>query len=265
MSEGVRTLFRQDGVFEIILTEKHVGNRFDREGLAALSAAFLHAEQAGSKAVLLSHEGDSFCLGGCLGDARKQDAGSVRAFADSLSRVLFQIYYAPVPVLAALEGNAEGGGLSLVQACDMAAASRSALFGIPEMETGMSPVISMCGANRVIPEKKMLKMALLAQRITAEEAEACGLITEAVAPGTARKTCEGWMEKFTEKNPSSISTIRRLRRDLDGGAYFRQVNTAAALLPGNLLHKDTWDMLDRRENDEKTDCSGGSACGASSA
>ena len=247
MTSGVRAFSRQDGVFEIILTGKNPGNRFDREVLAELRNALFQAEQSSAKAVLLSHEGDSFCLGGNLGDARKQDAGSVRAFADLLSDVLYRIFYCSMPVAAALEGNAEGGGLSLVQACDLAAASRKALFGIPEMEAGMSPVISMSGAYRVIPEKKLLSMALLAERLTAAEAEQYGLITRSVEPGTARKTCEEWISAFASKNPSSVSTIKRLRRDLDGGNYFRQVNAAAALLPGNLLHRDTWYMLDQRD------------------
>lgn len=250
VQEGIRSLLRPDGVYEIILTEKHPGNRFDREVLSVLNGAFRQAEEKGAKAVLLSHEGDSFCLGGNLGDARKQDAGSVRAFADQLSQVLFRIFYAQMPVVAALEGNAEGGGLSLVEACDMAAASWNARFGIPEMEAGMSPVISMSGAYRAIPEKKLLQMALLAHRITAEEAERYGLITQTVAPGSARTVCEDWIRAFSDRNPSSVSTIRRLRRDLDGGAYLRQVNAAAALLPGNLLHRDTWNMLDRMDGEK---------------
>lgn len=248
--KGIQSFLRPDRVFEIILLSKNPGNRFDVDVLAELSASLHEAELAQPKAVLLSHEGDVFCLGGNLGDARKQDAGSVRRFADLLSKVLFQIFYCSVPVVAAVEGNVEGGGVSLIQACDMAAAADTVLFGIPEMEAGMSPVISMSSANRVIPEKRMLKMAFLAERATAAEAESWGLITEAVPPGTARKTCENWIHTFTAKNPSSVSTIRRLRRDLDGGEYFRQVNAAADILPGNLLHHDTHSMLDRRDQGE---------------
>ena len=253
MAEGVKCFSRPDRVFEIVLTEKYPGNRFDKEVLGLISDGLYEAEGKGAKAILLSHEGESFCLGGNLGDARKQDAGSVRAFADLLSKVLFRIFYASMPVVAALEGNAEGGGLSLVQACDMAAASEKAMFGIPEMEAGMSPVISMSGAYRTIPEKRLLKMALLAERISAREAEQYGLITQTVRAGTAKTVCEEWISSFTGLNPSSVSTIRRLRRDLDGGNYLRQVNAAAALLPGNLLHQDTWDMLDQRDGVKKND------------
>jgi len=248
--DGVKAFLRPDGVYEIVLLPKNPGNRFDKDVLAELSASLLAAEQAEPKAVLLSHEGDVFCLGGNLGDARKQDAGSIRLFADRLSKVLLQIFYFPVPVIAAVEGDVEGGGVSLIQACDMAAAAQTVHFGIPEMEAGMSPVISMSGARRVIPEKRMLKMAYLAERATAQEAESWGLITEAVVPGTARETCESWIRFFTAKNPSSVSTIRRLRRDLDGGEFFRQINVAADILPGNMLHKDTFDMLDRRDRGE---------------
>ena len=93
-------------------------------------------------------------------------------------------------------------------------------------------------------------MAYLAERATAQEAENWGLITEAVAPGAARETCEQWIANFAAKNPSSISTIRRLRRDLDGGEYFRQINAAAAILPSNLLSNETRDMLDKRDRGE---------------
>ena len=245
--EGVRSHLRTDSVFEVALLPKNPGNRFDTAVLEELSAALLEAEKSKAKAILLTHEGDVFCLGGNLGDAREQDAGSIRTFADRLSRVLFQVFYASVPVLAAVEGDVEGGGVSLIHACDMVAAANTARFGIPEMEAGMAPVISMSGARRVIPEKRMLKMAYLAERISAQEAEAWGLITQAVACGEARSTCEEWIGRMTVKNPSSVSTIRRLRRDLDGGEYFRQINTAADILPGNILHRDTYAMLNCRD------------------
>lgn len=248
--DGVQFFLRPDGVGELILRAKNPGNRFDADVLAQFSASLLAAEEAQPKALLLSHEGDVFCLGGNLGDARKQDSTSVRRFADRLSKVLFQLFYFSVPVVAAIEGDVEGGGVSIIQACDMAAAADTARFGIPEMEAGMAPVISMSGARRVVPEKRMLKMAYLAERATAQEAEGWGLITEAVAPGTARETCERWIAAFTVKNSSSISTIRRLRRDLDGGEYFRQINAAAAILPSNLLSHETRDMLDKRDRGE---------------
>ncbi len=247
---GIKSFLRPDGVYELIFCPKNPGNRFDADVLAELSASLLAAEAAQPKALLLSHEGDVFCLGGNLGDARKQDSTSIRRFADLLSKVLFQLFYFPVPVVAAIEGDVEGGGISIIQACDMVAAAHTAHFGIPEMEAGMAPVISMSGARRVIPEKRMLKMAYLAERATAQEAENWGLITEAVAHGAARETCEQWIANFAAKNPSSISTIRRLRRDLDGGEYFRQINAAAAILPSNLLSNETRDMLDKRDRGE---------------
>lgn len=252
---AIRAILRADGVLVISLNRPEAGNRFDLAMLNELKSALDRARDA--HAVLLTHEGTAFCLGGELGDARLQHSGSVQAFAGSLKAVLIGIFTCPVPVVCALEGDAEGGGLSMVQACDMAAASSAARFSIPEIKAGMAPVVSLASAARVLPEKRMMEMALLGERIHAEEAERIGLITRAVKQGTARQQAEIWIRAFLSANDATLGTIRTLRQRVDGGRFQAALDAAGDLLVGVMMHKDTWDMISRREGElsaQKSDC-----------
>lgn len=245
--DTVTTNLRPDGVFEITLNRPTLGNRFDVAMLGMLCTAMEKASDPAVRAILLTHTGDAFCLGGMLGDARQQDAGTVQRFSGMLKKVLIAIFMCPVPVIAAIEGDVEGGGLSIVEACDMAAAASHALFAIPEILTEMPPVISFCGAYRVLPAKRLMQLALLGDKMSAEEAEHIGLITKVVKPGQAVSTCNAWSAQFIGRNPAALETIRTLRQRMDGGDYTMQLQSAADALVSVMMHKATWDMLDDKD------------------
>lgn len=239
--------FLGDGILEIRWARAERQNRFDLSTLRQLRSILVNKVDEKTSAVLMTHEGEAFCLGGLLGDPRKQDAGSVYAFAAALSDALMSIATCPVPVVAALEGNAEGGGVSIIEMCDMVAASENASFAIPEMLADMPPVISFTGAAAVMPEKRLLEMAYLGSSITAREAEQYGLITRAVQPGRALQQCKDWLQTLKSRNPAAIQTIRLLRQRITLPEMRRRIEAAADLLVFALMHEGTWAMKDRKD------------------
>lgn len=242
--------FRDDGILEIHWARADRQNRFDLSMLHQLRRILVDEVDKKTCAVLMTHEGEAFCLGGLLGDPRKQDAGSVHTFAAALSDALMSIATCPVPVVAALEGNAEGGGVSIIEMCDMVAASENASFAIPEMLTDMPPVVSFTGAAAVIPEKRLLEMAYLGRSITAREAEHYGLITKTVQPGKALLQCEDWLRTMRNRNPAAIQTIRLLRQRVTLPEMRRRIEAAADLLVFAQMHEETWAMRERKEGKE---------------
>jgi len=229
-AHGISCTRRDDGVLEVTLCSPEQGNRFDTEMLLALRRAFTERVAEGVRAVLLSHTGDAFCLGGRLNNTLND--ASARAFAQALGGALMAVAQCCVPVLAALEGRAEGGGLSIVEACDLAAAADTATFAIPEIRDDRPPVVSFASASLQVPEKCLLEMAYLGTSISAEQAARFGLITRVVAPGEARAQCERWIDELTGRDPAALQVIRQLRQQTTGEERARRVDAASeALIP----------------------------------
>lgn len=87
------------------------------------------------------------------------------------------------PVIAAIQGLALGGGTGLTAACDMAIAEAGSSFGLPEVKVGLWPCTLLPALVRAVGARKAYELALLGDRITAEDALALGLVNR-VVPAT---------------------------------------------------------------------------------
>ncbi|MFF4039711.1 enoyl-CoA hydratase family protein [Streptomyces sp. NPDC001816] len=155
----------------------------------ALSAALV-AELAGAladcgkdpdvRAVVLTHTGTTFCAGADLRDPPDPDA---------FVGLLRQIVELPRPVLARITGHVRAGGLGLLAACDITAASTQATFAFTEVRIGVAPaVISLPVIPRTDP-RALARYYLTGERFAPAEAVRLGLLTttaddvdEALAP-----------------------------------------------------------------------------------
>ncbi|MCY4477405.1 MAG: enoyl-CoA hydratase/isomerase family protein [Gammaproteobacteria bacterium] len=140
-----------------------------------------HAQDAALKCVIITGAGDkSFCAGGDL-----HELDSMRSLDDAreISRIgrraLDQVRYFPVPVAAALNGDALGGGAELALACDYSLAAGHARLGFLQARLnlmtawgGAADVIARCGSARG------MGLLLGAKRMSAVEALEAGLIDE---------------------------------------------------------------------------------------
>ncbi|MEU1251891.1 enoyl-CoA hydratase family protein [Streptomyces chartreusis] len=126
------------------------------------------AKDAGVRAVVLTHTGNTFCAGADLRDPPDPDA---------LVALLRQIVELGKPVVARVTGHVRAGGLGLLTACDIAAASREATFAFTEVRIGVAPaVISLPVLPRVDP-RAVARYYLTGERLDAPEAARIGLLT----------------------------------------------------------------------------------------
>ncbi|MGW2700999.1 enoyl-CoA hydratase family protein [Streptomyces sp. NPDC001340] len=132
------------------------------------------------RAVVLTHTGTTFCAGADLRDPPDPDA---------FVGLLRQIVELPRPVLARITGHVRAGGLGLLAACDIAAASTQATFAFTEVRIGVAPaVISLPVIPRTDP-RALARYYLTGERFAPAEAVRLGLLTttaddvdEALAP-----------------------------------------------------------------------------------
>ncbi|MFE9450668.1 enoyl-CoA hydratase family protein [Streptomyces sp. NPDC006739] len=138
------------------------------------------AEDTGVRAVVLTHTGSTFCAGADLLDPPHPDA---------VVGLLRQIVELRKPVLARVTGHVRAGGLGLLAACDIAAATTGSTFAFTEVRIGVAPaVISLPVLPRADP-RALARYYLTGERFDAAEAVRLGLLTvtaddvdEALAP-----------------------------------------------------------------------------------
>ncbi|WP_405506066.1 enoyl-CoA hydratase family protein [Streptomyces purpurascens] len=120
------------------------------------------------RAIVLTHTGNTFSAGADLKDPPPPDA---------LVGLLRQIIELPKPVVARVTGHVRAGGLGLLAACDIAAASTDATFAFTEVRIGVAPaVISLPLLPRTDP-RALARYYLTGERFDAAEAQRTGLLT----------------------------------------------------------------------------------------
>ncbi|MCX5049012.1 MULTISPECIES: enoyl-CoA hydratase family protein [unclassified Streptomyces] len=128
------------------------------------------AKDADVRAIVLTHTGNTFCAGADLRDPPNPDA---------LVGLFRQIVGLRKPVVARVTGHVRAGGLGLLAACDITAASTEATFAFTEVRIGVAPaVISLALLPRTDP-RALARYYLTGERFDATEAARIGLLTVA--------------------------------------------------------------------------------------
>ncbi len=120
--------------------------------------------------------------------------------------IFFLIERMKVPVIAAINGFALGGGCELTMACHMRVASDKSRFGQPEVNLGIIPGYG--GTQRLIQligKGKAMELLLTGDMIGAEEAHRLGLVNHLVAPGEEVAKAAEIIEKISVKGPLAVA------------------------------------------------------------
>jgi len=196
------------GVTVLTLDSPHNRNALSVRLLDELAAQLAAAAaDAGTRAVLLTHTGGTFCAGADLREAGAADGP--RRLLD----VMRTIAELPKPVVARVRGHARAGGLGLIAACDIAVAGAGATFAFTEARLGLAPaVISLPVLARADPQA-VARYFLTGETFGPQEAVGIGLVTapdEALEPilaGLRAGSPQGLAE-------SKALTTERLRTEL---------------------------------------------------
>lgn len=170
-----------EGVAVITLSRPDVMNALNTQMRAEITHA---VQQAGTEArvVVLTGDGRAFCSGQDLGD--RETAANIdleRVLRDEYEPMLNAIVDCPVPTIAAVNGAAAGAGANLALVHDVVIATESAFFMQAFTRIGLIPD---AGGTWALPRQaglaKAMGAALFADRISARQADAMGMIWEAV-------------------------------------------------------------------------------------
>lgn len=184
-------------------------NAIHLDGWHDLAAALDRAESAARAAVLTGVE-DAFSAGddiSLIDDADTLD--DVEELVDALADVVFGIESLDVPVVAAVNGLAFGGGCEIVAAADLAVATTDATFALPEASIGAYPPYVVERVGTTVGKKRLMELALTGRPIDAERAADWGLINRVVAAEDLVATVEDIVEAIATAPAASIRTTKR--------------------------------------------------------
>jgi 2-(1,2-epoxy-1,2-dihydrophenyl)acetyl-CoA isomerase len=188
--DGAIRIHDDGAVRTLRLDRPHALNAMTTPMLDALLGAFEDAAaDAAVRAVVLTGTGRGFCAGQDLADpaiapnlapgATQPDIGAL--IEERYKPLALRVASMPVPVVAAVNGVAAGAGANLALCCDLVVAARSASFIQAFSKIGLVPD---CGGTWLLPRlvgrAQALRLALLGDKLPAEEAVRLGLIAEAV-------------------------------------------------------------------------------------
>lgn len=166
----------------------------------------------GVRAVILTGEGPkAFVAGADIAAMRHMTAEQAEIFSKAGSATLRRIELLPLPVIAAVNGFALGGGCELAMACDFIYAAEHAKFGQPEVNLGL---IAGFGGTQRLPRKVSAGMAmellLTGRIIDAAEALRIGLVNRIVSADTLLEITTATLREILSKGPVAVRKTKTL-------------------------------------------------------
>jgi enoyl-CoA hydratase len=176
--------------------------------LATLAAA----DPGDVRAVVVTGSGErSFSAGSHVGEFEQQRGPEGRARHELEQRVSSALASLPMPTIAAIEGNALGGGLELAMCCDIRIASERAKLGMPEVRLAVTPGTG--GTQRlprIVGPARAKELILTGRILDAAEAERIGLVNRVVPAGEARAAADAIAAEIADRGPLAVREAKRL-------------------------------------------------------
>ena len=206
---------QQGAVLVATLNRPEARNAIDASVMAGVAAAVERAEADSEvRALLLTAAGDGvFCAGM---DLRAFAAGGVGSAPPAYLRLLEG--QATVPVIAAVQGGAVGGGCELVLGADIVVAAPEAIFGLPEVKRGLFAGMGVLQVGRRLPLGVALELALTGDRMEAARAERFGLVNAVVPAADLYDVALALATRVAANAPLSLAATKELVRAGASGA-----------------------------------------------
>ncbi|RLV57381.1 enoyl-CoA hydratase/isomerase family protein [Aeromicrobium phragmitis] len=204
------TLAHDDHGVTTIEFERGEANYFDYALISDIARALEQAAHDGrTRAVVLCSVGKHFCAGADFGSPEATYEAGGHHLYDAAVRLFDQ----PLPIVAAVQGAAVGGGLGLALAADFRVAARDARFWAPFARLGVTQGFGLTVTlPRVVGEQRAAELLLTARRISADEAQDMGLVDEITETAFVRERAHRLAAVIASNAPLATREIRSLLR-----------------------------------------------------
>jgi 2-(1,2-epoxy-1,2-dihydrophenyl)acetyl-CoA isomerase len=203
-------------------------NSFTREMHREMSDALSEIEASAARALVITGAGRGFCAGQDLADldftpGSSSDLGDlIETYFNPLVRRLQEM---PLPVIAAVNGTAAGAGANLAMACDLVIAARSASFIQAFVKIGLVPD---SGGTWLLPrrvgEARALGLALTGEKLSAEKAEAWGVVWRVVEDAELQHASTQLAAHLAQQPARAVGAIKRAIRAGANNTFDQQLD-----------------------------------------
>jgi 2-(1,2-epoxy-1,2-dihydrophenyl)acetyl-CoA isomerase len=191
----------------VVCLHRPPNNYFDTELLVALADAYEEVAAAhDSRAIVLRSEGKHFCAGLDFAHNKDQDIAA-------LYRNALRLFSAPLPVVAAVQGGAIGGGLGLALSADFRVATPASRFSANFSRLGFHHGFGLTlTLPRIVGEQQAAHLLYSGRRVGGNEARELGLCDDLVEEGDLLPAALAYAGTITGSGPLAVRAIRATLR-----------------------------------------------------
>lgn len=171
------------------------------------------AQRTDIRVMIITGEGKAFVAGADIAEMVGMDSAQGTKFSKAGKHTFHSLENIKIPVIAAVNGFALGGGCELAMSCDIRIASSNAKFGQPEVNLGLTP--GYAGTQRLprlVGLGNALYMLLTGDLISAEEALRIGLVQKVVDAEQLMPEVLNIARKIASKGPKAVSRVKQVAR-----------------------------------------------------
>ena len=209
----------QDGIGVLTINRPDCLNALNSQTVAELhQAATTIAAESGVRALIITGAGPkAFVAGADIAELSRMTPVSAQGTADRGQAALAALEGLDIPVIAAINGFALGGGMELALACHLRVAAENAILGLPEVGLGIIPGYGGTQRlSRLVGRGHALDMVLTGRKVGAEEAARIGLVNRVVPEGKALEAAKELAAKILVNGPVAVSlALRAIREGLE--------------------------------------------------
>jgi enoyl-CoA hydratase/carnithine racemase len=217
VSAGDLVLLRREDGYAVVALNRPAKRNAMNNAAQAQFADILDATHD-CRVIVLTGAGDvSFCAGVDVTERANLGAAKTARPAwqgDSWFEIQERIMRHPAVFVAAVNGYALGGGLTLVNNCELAVAADTATFGMPEVTIGAFPALAGPSTSHRILNKHLAYMVLLGQRVDAATAMSWGLVNEVVPAAELLPRAEEIARRVAGADGAVLDYAKRALREM---------------------------------------------------
>src|SRR3954468_23622718 len=180
-----------------------------------MAAALIEALEAAEKdrkcrALLLTGAGRGFCAGQDLTAIADAEPAEIGELLEQYNPLILKLRALPIPVVCAVNGVAAGAGANLALACDIVVAARSASFVQAFAKIGLVPDSGgTYFLPRLVGSARAMGLALLGDKLSAEQAESWGMIWKCIDDATYAEEVEKVVQQLAVAPTRGLAAIKR--------------------------------------------------------
>ena len=203
---------KDNAVLTITMNRPEKMNACNLEMFSEIDQALSDAEHdKGTKVIIITGAGEkAFSAGVDIEALSLKDLQAASHWVEIDARTFRHIENVPMPVIAAVNGDAFGFGCKIPIVSDFAIASNKARFGLQGIRVGAVHMIMLGRAMSVLGRQRLGYLLLSGEIIDAHKAEHFGIVSKVVSPEELHSEVYGLANRIAEYSPLAIQTIKKL-------------------------------------------------------